>query len=476
MTFPLGFALLAASLASPDAWRADAVKLVEGWLRAAPDPAHGGFHMNLDREWKPVAPKEKVPALISRHVYGFSAAYMLTGDERYLAVARNGANYLIEHAWDKAHSGWYDLLTENGRPLKRTKSVSLQLYTNVGLTAYYFATGDERAIERVRASVNLQRERAFDKEHGGYAQTFNEDLKVADFGKNKHAHYGYAGSLLLNLYLATGDPQVRNWSEQLMDISLERMRDRGGWLYGFRSTFDRRWRRTPFIRDDRELVSTGAQLTAALALARLHEQTGQSRYHDALLKLSERLIAAAWDAKTGAWLDSFDAREPSRAIVPNTVWWWVQIYGSFLEMHLYHLTGQKAHLDRFVKSEEFFREHFNDREFGGLYSSVNTDGTPPSDRHKASSSAWHTSYHELEHALLNYVYLHLYVQRTAPKLYVKVDSERPRRVCPADDRDVAIAGVTRDGKLTRWESPDGCTLSIPGARGETFAVTFRLKR
>ncbi|MEN6602717.1 MAG: AGE family epimerase/isomerase [Bryobacteraceae bacterium] len=450
--------------------------MIDRWLRSAPDTDHGGFYVNLDRQWRPVPPTEKTPLLISRHVYGFSTAYMLTGDQRYLQVARRGADYLFEHAWDTKNGGWYDLLDQDGRPLKRTKTVSHQLYTNVGLTAYYLATGDSRAIERVRSSAEIQRKRALDPTYGGYAQVLNEDLSVLDFGKNKHAHYGYAGSLLLNLYLATGDRGVRNWSEQLMDISLDRMRDRGGWFYGFRSTFDRQWRRTPFVKDGREWAATGAQLTAALALARLYEQTGQARFRDAVLELSKSLTADAWNEKTGAWRDSIDVQNPSRVAPSATVSWWVQIYGSMLEMHLYHLTGDRVHLDRFAKSEAFFRQHFQDPKYGGAYTEVNAEGKPSGDLHKASSSGWHASYHEMEHAAMNYIHLNLYVHRTSPKLYLKFSDATPRRVCQVDDPRFVITGVEQDGRPVRYAASDGCTLSIPSARGQTFAVTYGPKK
>jgi len=450
--------------------------VIDRWLRSAPDTVHGGFHMNLDRQWRPVPPAEKIPLLISRHVYGFSTAYMLTGEARYLEAARRGADYLFEHAWDTTNGGGYDLLDQDGRPLRRAKTVSHQLYTNVGLTSYYLATGDGRAMERVRASAAIQRKQAIDPTFGGYAQALNEDLSVLDFGKNKHAHYGYVGSLLLNLYLATGDRQVRDWSEELMDISIERMRDRGGWFYGFRSTFDRQWRRTPFVRSGCELAATGAQLTAALALARLHEQTGQVRFRDAVLELSKSLTAAAWNEKTGAWRDSIIVQDPSRVAPPATVSWWVQIYGSLLEMHLYHLTGDRVHLDRFAKSEAFFKQHFQDPRFGGAYNEVDAEGAPSGDLNKASSSAWHTSYHEMEHALLNYIHLNLYVHRTSPKLYLKFSDAAPRRVCQVDDPRFVVAGVEQGGRPVRYTAPDGCTVSIPSAHGQTFTVTYGPKK
>jgi hypothetical protein len=250
-------------------------------------------------------------------------------------------------------------------------------------------------------------------------------LSVIDFGKNKLAHYGYVGSLLLNLYLATGDRQVRDWSEELMDISIERMRDRGGWFYGFRSTFDRQWRRTPFVRSGCELAATGAQLTAALALARLHEQTGQVRFRDAVLELSKSLTAAAWNEKTGAWRDSIIVQDPSRVAPPASVSWWVQIYGSLLEMHCTISPGT-GFISTVLPIGGLLQAALPDPRLGGH----TTKWTPREHRRRSEQSVQQRlaqSYHELEHALLNYIHLNLYVHRTTQAVS-QVHDARPRAV------------------------------------------------
>lgn len=65
--------------------------------------------------------------MTSRQVFSFTAAYLLSGDERHLEVARRGVEYLLAHAWDERYGGWYDRLTVDGAALDSTKTAANEL-------------------------------------------------------------------------------------------------------------------------------------------------------------------------------------------------------------------------------------------------------------------------------------------------------------------------------------------------------------
>lgn len=458
-------------LLQPQYWRAEGVEhLGPLWLRRAPDEERGGFHTRLSRSWQPEEPAEKLSPMISRQVYALTAVYLLSGDERYLSAAGKGVEFLLQHCWDEEHGGWFDQVTRGGEPSETTKSVSFQLYTNVGLTMYGFATGDRVPLDYVNRSLQIRRTKGKDVVHGGYVQQLDRDLEVVDWGKNKHAHYGYVGSLLLNLYLTTGDPQVLAYSRELTDLSLEKMRGPGGWLYGFQSKFDRQWQRTPKLVDGVEVASVGAQLTGSLALLRLYQQTGEERYRSAGLELGTRTTEFGFDAERGAWLDSIASEPPHAPVGETRVQWWHQIYGAFLQLHLYHLTQQPVFLENFEKTERFFTEHFHDTEFGGVFSAVDLQGNVVGQPRKASP--WRTGYHEMEHALLNYLYLSLFVHRQAATLHFRFDGPGDHRVNPVDAPGVRIESVTRDGQAwTDFDAVRG-TVRLPAGQRQKIVVTL----
>jgi mannose/cellobiose epimerase-like protein (N-acyl-D-glucosamine 2-epimerase family)/dienelactone hydrolase len=450
-------------------WRREALEsIMPYWTRHAPDPVSGGFHTNLSREWNAAPPYDQVPLLIGRHAYGFSTAFQLSGDPAYLDVARSASEYLLAHAWDREYGGWYDLLDRAGSPLPDDKKVAHQIYVNAGLVAYYSATGDVRGLRRVLRSVELQRLRAHDPERGGWAETFSRDMRVTSWGKNKHAHYDYAGALLLNLHLATRDPSALAWARELLDLSLEKLRDGCGWFHGFGSRFDREWRRIPLIVNGRFVASTGAQLTAALALIRLFEQTGERRYLDAGVDLVERTQRFGWNERTGAWSEYVGACPPARVDAGPAVWWWVQIYGAMAQLRLRALTGEDAWLRRFRRSEEFFERAFRDREYGGVYSCVTPEGAVAGKGTKGSG--WKASYHEMEHALVNYLYLSLYVNRKPAALHFRLDGPGRHFTSLVDDPACGIDGVRVNGRAWRDFDAAGGFVQLPEGRGWNVEV------
>lgn len=464
-------------LMEPEFWKRQALEdLIPYWDRYARDAESGAFFMNLSRDWKPLPPWEKIPALVSRHVFGFSAAFLLSGYDPYLEVARDGADYLLARAWDPRYGGWFDRLARNGDVVTVTKTAANQLYTNVGLTEYFIASGDGRALTHVRKSIDIQKAGAFDDRFGGYAQSLNRDLSVLDGGKNKHAHFGYVGSLLLNLYLATRDPAILDWEKELMDLSLERMRDAEGWFHGWPDRFDQRWKLTPFLIGGREVVSIGAQLTAALALLRLYHQSGMEKYLKTGRLLGDKLNRHGFDRKRGAWFDFVETKPPHRPVSDPVVWWWIQIYGSFLELQLYRVTGDAVHLENFRRSEEFFDRFLRDHERGGVFGSVDLDGRFRGEGRKASDSEWHTSYHEMEHALLNYLYLNLYVHRTPAVLHFKLGGPTRHFVSLVDDPSVKIFSVKIDGQPWTDYDADERSVSVPPGKGHSVEVTLAPRR
>ncbi|MBI2924300.1 MAG: AGE family epimerase/isomerase [Verrucomicrobia bacterium] len=456
-------------------WREQALtQIIPHWFDHVRDEQHGGFHMNLSRRWEPAPPWDKYPAMISRHVFGFSAAYLLSGEEKYLELARTGVDYLLAHAWDEQYGGWFDSLTESGQPKETSKTVPLQLYTDVGLTLYFFVTGDERVLAKVQESVRLRQSRALDKEFGGYVQALHRDLTVKDWSKSKHSHFGYTSSLLINLAIAPRRPDTLSFAEELMALTTARMIDpEHSWVRGFPTPLDRTWRHTPAVVDGHEVVSVGAQLTAALAFLRLHEVTGKDTYRQRGLKLAEQLMRCGWDSARGGWRDQIASAPPHAALGPLTVSWWVQCYGAFLQLHLFHLTGDKRYLEHFKKMADFWNRHFVDAQFGGVFAAVAPDGAVQDEK---KAFVWKTSYHEMEFGLLNYLYLNLYVNGQPAKLHFhlrRAKAGAKHFVSLLEDPAVRISGVSINGQP--WPDFDAQERSVTLPAGDVkMVVTLSL--
>ena len=143
------------------------VDVLPYWTRYGRDTEHGAFFSHLDRTWQPVGSMNKYPGMVSRHLFSYSTAYLLTGDETYLEVAAEIFDFLIEHGWDSEYGGWYDEVERTGRVVETSKDLFNQAYAVTGLAMYYFVTHDVRAREYIDRSIQILEEHAWDEQHGG---------------------------------------------------------------------------------------------------------------------------------------------------------------------------------------------------------------------------------------------------------------------------------------------------------------------
>jgi mannose/cellobiose epimerase-like protein (N-acyl-D-glucosamine 2-epimerase family) len=412
--------------------------------------------------------------MIGRQIYGFTCAYLLSGNEIYILSARKGVEYLLEHAWDKEYGGWYDLLDMDGNPKATTKTVPNQLYTDVGLAEYYFATKDENVLKRIKESISIRKKYAKDNINGGYFQALERDLTVSDSSKSKHSHYGYTSSLLINMMLFTRDEEVGWFAEELMQISIDRMTDpEYGWFNGFPAPDDIKWNPSPRQINGKDVISAGAQLTATLSLLRIYEITGKELYKEWGIRIGRQLMNSAYDSSRGIWFDNIERKPPFAPADTSNIYWWLQSYGIFIQLHLYHITGEEHYLDSFVKMTSFWNDHFIDSQYGGAFLSVSPTGKVLI---TGKASPWKASYHEMETALLNYLYLNLYVNKKSVNLYFHINKSEGNSkhfVSLAEDPSVIISSVTINGN--EWKSFDPAERSVTLPEGTDLKLKVTLQ-
>ena len=97
--------------------------------------------------------------------------------------------------------------------------------------------------------------------------------------------------------------------------------------------------------------------------------------------------------------------------------WWVQAYGNMLQLYAYRMTGKTRYREAFRQGARFWSQHFVDHKHGGTVLRVHLDGRV-ADGAKAVRTK--TSYHALEHALLNYLYLSLWINEAPTTLHYRI--------------------------------------------------------
>lgn len=99
-----------------------------------PELNHSWITPHFDREYT---------RMKSRQTYAYGVLFHLTGDTKALALAKQGAYYLIEHLRDTEHGGFVSFTKQGNPGLKWTQRTSQdQAYALVGLAMYYYLTRD----------------------------------------------------------------------------------------------------------------------------------------------------------------------------------------------------------------------------------------------------------------------------------------------------------------------------------------------
>jgi len=443
-------------------------KVLDHWTKHAIDKKYGAFYTFLDRKWEPYNGTKKYPGMISRHIFSYSVGYMLTGDRKYLDKAAEAKDYIIKNAWDKKYGGWYDALSKEGAVTDSTKDGFYQTYAITGLAMYYMVTHDKEVLELLRKSHKIMTEHAWDKKYGGYFRKLNRDLTVAEDKKSFSPQLAPLSGYQIYLYVATREKIFLEQMERLMDVALKKMRKpESPWVL---EQFDRKWNYTYKPKPNGTELNTGHNAELAWMLFRLYDLTGNDNYIENALAITEPLYNYGFDDSSGLWYHRIGLDNPSKHSDYSP--WWVQAYGNMLSLYLYHHTYKPIYLKAFRKGAKFWNKHFIDDKYGGAYLSVNTDG---SILKGVKAVRTKTSYHSVEHGLLNYLYTNLWVKHKPVTLYFQVNSSKKGEKLyplPIEDSDVLISSVKINGEKYKNYVPEEGYISLPKGKNLKLKVVL----
>jgi N-acylglucosamine 2-epimerase len=131
--------------------------VVPFWMKHSLDPEHGGFFTCLDRRGE-VYDTRKYVWLQGRQVWTLCRLYnQVEPRAEWLDAARRGLEFLRRHAHDPEGRIYFSL-TRDGRPAGYQRKPYAAVFYCIGLSEYYRATGEERALaESIALYDRIQR-------------------------------------------------------------------------------------------------------------------------------------------------------------------------------------------------------------------------------------------------------------------------------------------------------------------------------
>ena len=382
------------------------------WFPRSVDNEYGGFYSNFTRDWHRTNSEGKFSVFQGRMVWVAAQVVMKRPElrEKYRPIVEHGFKYLSEVLWDKDHGGFYWGLNEKNQIApsytdgKHLYGISFGLY---GATAVYQATKNEKALELAQRTFRWIDDHAHDSKNGGYFEWLTRDGKVvggnADSARaqgvpvagfplgyksmNTHIHLLES---FTQLYEVWKNDTLRARLNELLEIVRDKVCTEPGVMNLY---FTNEWRPIPdhdsyghdvetaFLMIEAETVLTGKPSPKTERMAKL---------------LVDHALAYGWDETNGGFYrdgTTFGAAEDKRKE------WWVQFEGLNALLLMHERYGRKTdlYLKAFVKQWDFIKNHQVDREFGGVFDTVEQNGEV---KDSTKSRIWKECYHETR-ALLN---------------------------------------------------------------------------
>lgn len=432
---------------------------------------------------------------ISRLVFGFASAYLLTGNDVFLEAAEKGTEYLQDHMkfydLDENIVYWYHGIdVKEGKEHKVFTSefgddydaipMYEQIYALAGPTQTYRITGNPAIMKDIDLTMDLFEKFFHDEELGGYFSHIDPimlDPRSESLGRNKakknwNSVGDHAPAYLINLCLATGKEEHYKFLEYTADTITKYFQDYDYSPYVNEKFFED-WSHdlTWGWQQDRGVV--GHNLKIAWNLMRVNSYYPKDEYVEFSKKIAEVMPEVGMDIQRFGWYDVMERKvflgeEKHRFAWHDRKAWWQQEQGILAYQIMYGCLGDEEYLKLARESSAFYNAFFLDYDDGAVYFNVLNNGIPyllGTERMKGSHSM--SGYHSIELAYLAAVYTNLLNTKKPLDLYFKpvVDGfeDGVLRVSPdiLPKGSIKITKVTVDGEDYDKFDADALTVEVP---------------
>jgi mannobiose 2-epimerase len=389
------------------------------WAKNAPDPA-GGFYGTLNFDATPKPGAEKGGILNARLLWTFSSAYRVLGDDSYKVLADRAQRYFIDYFIDKEYGGSFYTLNADGTPLDMGKVTYQNAFAIYALSEHYRATNNKESLDAAIGIYNKFIEYVHDPVNGGFIETFTRDWQMVPsaFPKtmNNNLHVLEA---LTNLYRVWKDKGLKEILKEQIDVMSNKVLDQSTWherlyltmdwesrmkvdSYGHDIEFSWLLVEAAEVLKDKAILADTKRIAVQLAATQLEEGIDEKGavinekfdFSGSNFSFTPPPPPAPAPAPVGKKSETETAAPtPAPAFGGRVISyeWWPQAEAVVGFLNAWEISGDKKFLDAAVRSWEYIKAYFIDKEYGEWYRDVHPDGTAETRRGKADQ--WRCPYH-----------------------------------------------------------------------------------
>ncbi|NEQ43030.1 MAG: N-acyl-D-glucosamine 2-epimerase [Leptolyngbya sp. SIOISBB] len=381
---------------------------------------------------------------ISRLIYGFATAYMITGDERALEAAVKGTEYMQRHFRARNSSEglcyWYSQI--NIRPDGTTRKYIAsqaggaeggnampcyeQIYALAGPTQTFRLTGNRDVLKDIQGTISfLNRYYKDATPKGGYYSHIDpitlsphaDFLGINKERKNWNSVGDHAPAYLINLWLATEKQEYADFLEYCFDLICKHFPDYDYSPFMNEKFYDD-WSHDLNWGIHQARCVVGHNLKVAWNLTRMQSLRPKDSYKTFAHKIADTIPLAGCDNQRGGWYDMMERTLKQGEAFYRLVWhdrkaWWQQEQGILAYYIMAGVYNDQPDYLRYAREgAAFYNAWFLDYEAGGVYFNVLANGQPyalGNERDKGSHSM--AGYHSFELCFLSAIYTNLLINK-----------------------------------------------------------------
>lgn len=353
------------------------------------DDKYGGYrgYMNFNLKIDDKAVKGCI--LNSRILWFFSQAYMILKDDTLLSEARHAYSFLTDNFMDKEYGGVYWSVNFDGTPADTAKHTYCQAFAVYGLSAYYMACRDKKALDEAIGLFNIIESKCTDS--AGYLESLDREFNQTE--NDKLSENGVMASKTMNtllhvfeayaeLYLACENENVKRRLRNIMDIFAKKV-------------YNPKLQRQEVFFDENynsilDMQSYGHDIETSWLIDRGTEILGEQAYKEKMAPitagLAQKVYKAAYDGRS---IDN----ECVRGVTNTMRVWWVQAEAVNGFLNAYQKdTSKTEYLIAAENVFDFINKYIVDKRQGSeWFWQVDKDGRP--DTMKPIVEPWKCPYH-----------------------------------------------------------------------------------
>ena len=389
------------------------------------DSVNGGFYSNVGRQGNIKTPYDKYVVSESRDAYGFTRAFMLTGNERYLTLARHALDFMYQHCWDTTYGGWLDMVNQFGSQTSAgwDKTAFDQHYALLGPAAYVEATQDTLDWGWLMKGYSNSEEKLWDPTPA--IQGYYDDVSFnwsSRSGKTFNATVDAVTTHVLALYLMTQDSTYRTRLFQLADQMIQRLEaSMSQQVIGFVESYATDWTWNNNTTNYNTRTIMGHVLKTAWCLGRIYQLFPDSSYINAAEFLANDVMTKGYDHTYGGPFKDYDRTTGAMFFYGQDTAkaWWQMEQAMTAGLMLYNITGKVKYLQMADETVDFFMKYFVDHVYGDVYADRLWTGGPIPAWGDDKGNSGKAGYHSIELGYYLYLYGKLFVKEEPATLHYR---------------------------------------------------------